>query len=163
MLECRVYIFLSKLKKLSFCRKGKLLFFFYPYIFATWCRRTMNSVKSNSKGLLTSSCFNNMEIRLFEFVARTQFILLKTKMFTLSCKNRSIKCICLGLQKSIVSWWNKIKGQGVSTLLSWNCLKNVWLTFRVDYICFYGKIVFCNWNISFSINWTFFGIFYISS
>ena len=74
-----------KIKELSFCHK---LWFSYPYIFATQCRRTlifqtMNHVRPNNLSLkyhrfAPSGC-KDIQIRKFEFVAKTQFFLEKKK------------------------------------------------------------------------------------
>ena len=81
-----------------------------PYILATRCRRpltfqTNNSVRSNSLSLkyhrFTPSGFEDIEIRKFEFVAKTQFLLPENVApfkgwWTRSLVNFLMCCLCQG-------------------------------------------------------------------
>ena len=74
------------LKELSLCHK---LWIFNPCIFATQCRRpwifqTMNSIRSNNLSLkyhrFTTSTSKDIEVYIFDFVPKTQFLYLSVKM-----------------------------------------------------------------------------------
>ena len=82
-------------KELSFCHKLK---YFYPYILATQCRRplifqTINSVRPNNPSLkyqrfIPTGC-RDIEIRKFEVVAKTQFLLKNPNQISVCLKIHS--------------------------------------------------------------------------